>query len=62
MADSANWELEWDADCLVYWGRYLEGRRCHWCPDFDGLPIDDTCSEMRWCTGERRDDEPDDDA
>lgn len=42
---------EWIAECMRYWGRTLTGRYCHWCPDWDYLPIDNTCElEFECCT------------
>lgn len=41
---------EWQEDCLRWWGRALTGAHAHWCPDWDYLPIDDTCSEVAGCT------------
>lgn len=41
---------EWEADCLRWWGRILEGKFRHWCPDWDYLPIDDTVKEFECCT------------
>lgn len=30
----------------MHWrGRILRGDYAHWCPEWDGLPIDETCSE-----------------
>lgn len=36
---------EWWRDCLYWRGRLLMGRRCHWCADWDDLPMDETCPE-----------------
>lgn len=40
----------WEADCLYWWGRVLDGEDCHWCRDWDDLPIDNTCEEYQNCT------------
>ena len=40
----------WTEDCRRYWGRFLEGEKRHYCPDFDYLPIDETCKEFNTCT------------
>ena len=32
-------------DCMRWRGRVLNGDYAHWCPDWDGLPIDETCNE-----------------
>ncbi len=36
---------EWIDDCEKWRGRLLEGKWAHWCADWDGLPIDETCPE-----------------
>lgn len=36
---------EWVADCLQWRGEVLTGRYAHWCFEWDGLPIDETCEE-----------------
>ena len=36
---------QWRDDCLHWRGRLLVGRHCHWCDDWDFLPIDETCME-----------------
>jgi len=36
---------EWVADCLKWRGVVLTGSKAHWCNDWDGLPIDETCAE-----------------
>lgn len=41
---------DWEIDCLKYYGRILKGADCHWCYDFDDLPIDATCWEYSVCT------------
>lgn len=40
---------EWIDDCMKYWGRVLTGKLGHWCYDWDGLPIDETCEEFSVC-------------
>lgn len=37
--------VEWQADCIKWRGRILTGKYAHWCFDWDGLPIDETCKE-----------------
>jgi hypothetical protein len=32
-------------DCLHYRGEVLTGTYSHWCAEWDGLPIDETCYE-----------------
>lgn len=41
---------DWIEDCLRYHGRVLNGGKAHWCPDWDYLPIDDSCRELKACT------------
>ena len=36
-------EPDWTEDCLRERHRRLTGKFCHWCPDWDGLTIDETC-------------------
>jgi len=36
---------EWEEDCVHWRGRVLTGKYRHWCHDWDGLPIDETCDE-----------------
>ena len=40
----------WDEDCLHWMGMILTGDYKHYCPDWDDLPIDETCGEFGWCT------------
>lgn len=44
---------EWIDDCLFYYGEVLDGEDCHWCHDFDGLPIDADCAEYEFCNCEK---------
>jgi hypothetical protein len=39
----------WREDCVRWWGRVLTGGYRHWCPDWDYLPIDETCEEFKCC-------------
>lgn len=44
---------DWQTDCLHWYGKVLTGTNAHWCFDWDGLPIDDTCvAEMARCSCE----------
>ena len=44
------WEcLDWESECLAFYGRVLTGRHKHWCPDWDFLPVDETCREFECC-------------
>jgi hypothetical protein len=36
---------EWELDCHLWRGEVLTGRKRHWCPEWDGLPVDETCRE-----------------
>jgi len=40
---------DWIDDCQRYWGRLLTGAKGHWCPEWDDLPIDETCQEFDCC-------------
>jgi len=37
----------WEEHCLHWRGRVLTGKFAHSCPDWDDLPIDETC-ENEW--------------
>lgn len=42
---------DWEKDCSKFYGKFLNGEYAHWCPDYDGLPIDETCiDEFDNCT------------
>ena len=41
---------EFEKECYRWHGRKLEGHYAHYCPDWDYLPIDDTCVEFQSCT------------
>lgn len=38
-------QAEWEMDCMKWRGKVLVGKFSHWCYDWDGLPIDETCPE-----------------
>ena len=40
---------DFEQDCLHFYGKMLEGKYKHYCPDFDYLPIDETCFEYQFC-------------
>jgi len=45
-------EIDWtefNEDCIKCFGKILTGSRRHFCNDWDGLPIDDTCPEADCC-------------
>jgi hypothetical protein len=35
----------WKEDCLKWRGLLLTGKYAHWCDEWDGLPVDETCPE-----------------
>lgn len=39
------YSAEWIEACRDYRGRLLTGRFAHFCPQWDGLPVDETCRE-----------------
>lgn len=42
-------QAEWEADCLRWRGKILTGKFCHWCFDWDSLPVDETTPEFEGC-------------
>lgn len=36
----------WAEDCILWRGAVLTGTYLHWCPEWDDLPIDETCPEF----------------
>jgi len=40
---------DWKEDCIHWMGRELTGKKSHWCPEWDDLPIDETCPEIECC-------------
>ena len=40
---------EFEQDCMHFHGKILTGKYKHYCPDFDYLPIDETCTEFEYC-------------
>lgn len=40
---------EWEQDCIREYGKRLTGDYAHWCPEWDGLPVDETCVEFFAC-------------
>ena len=47
--DNKEWGLDWEEDCLHHHGKVLTGKYRHFCPDFDYLPIDETCEPEFAC-------------
>lgn len=45
---------EFEKDCMAYHGKILTGKYKHFCPDWDDMPIDDTCFEYQFCTCEKK--------
>lgn len=42
---------DWEKDCPEFYGKVLTGEYAHWCPDYDQLPVDETCAyEFINCT------------
>jgi hypothetical protein len=41
---------DWIDDCMHFYGEVLYGKNAHWCADWDDLPIDESCDEMKYCT------------
>ena len=46
---------DWIEDCMHHHGKVLTGKYAHWCPEFDFLPIDETCFEFEYCTCDKGD-------
>ena len=40
---------DWELDCIRWHGIVLVGDAKHWFPDWDDLPIDETCPEFECC-------------
>jgi len=40
---------DWAEDCMACYGQILLGKYAHFCYEFDGLPIDETCREFLCC-------------
>ncbi len=38
-------QKQFEADCIYWRGVILTGKYKHWCYDWDGLPVDETCLE-----------------
>lgn len=43
-------DMQWEKECEREHGRVLVGEHKHYCYDWDGLPIDETCKEWDSCT------------
>lgn len=41
---------DWEIDCLKWRNEILTGNKCHYCPEYDFLPVDETCAEFDCCT------------
>jgi hypothetical protein len=44
----ADWD-EFNEDCMEFYGQILTGEFRHFCPDWDYLPIDETCYTFEHC-------------
>ena len=40
---------QWGEACLRWHNKILYGEFSHWCNEWDGLPIDETCEEFKFC-------------
>jgi hypothetical protein len=40
---------EFEEECIKFYGKVLTGKFAHWCYEWDGLPIDETCEEFKCC-------------
>lgn len=45
-------QLSWEIDCVGHYGEVLQGKFCHYCDDWDSMPLDETCMEFSVCTCE----------
>ncbi len=45
-----DFEKIWARDCFRWHDKHLTGSKRHYCPDWDFLPIDETCMEFEACT------------
>ena len=43
------WDDDWLKDCANWHRRILIGGMAHYCPEWDFLPIDETCPEIQGC-------------
>lgn len=50
VAESESKTSQWQKDCMQWHRKMLTGNFAHYCPDWDFLPIDDTCKEFKSCT------------
>jgi hypothetical protein len=49
---------DWEEDCLEWRGSVLTGKHAHWCPEWDDLPIDETCAEWPCGCAESEEEHP----
>ena len=49
IADIGPMSGDWAKDCMKWRGRVLTGKKCHYCFDWDGLPVDETTPEFDAC-------------
>ncbi len=38
-----DFEIIWAKECMLFYGRILTGEKRHYCPEWDFMPIDETC-------------------
>lgn len=42
-------QMRWQQESVFYYGEILTGDFCHYCTEWDDLPIDETCEEFAAC-------------
>lgn len=47
--EEAECSEDWREDCMQWHKKLLTGKMAHWCPEWDDLPIDETCKEFESC-------------
>jgi|694.fasta_scaffold05682_7 hypothetical protein len=46
-----DFEIIWAKECMLFYGQILTGEKRHYCPEWDFMPIDETCEfEFEACT------------
>lgn len=50
MTSPAGHTDEFKRDSMKWRGVVLTGEFAHWCYDWDGLPVDETCDEFTCCS------------
>jgi hypothetical protein len=49
MSRTPEQQAEWVEVCVDIHGRVLTGKHQHYCAEYDGLPVDETCPEFDDC-------------